>query len=159
MSANNCWAYWTQNIKVNSGTVLSTTRDLVSTEISIVTFTPWLIFEIYSIILQFFLKSRMYIGRIRKQLEINIWHSYLLARVLIIGHSIKKGEQPYRRSIPPHRSTQTYGPKFSQFHAVFRKNWIKLYVGAPRWRVGAPSYGNPGSTPGKGIKPLGKSMY
>ena len=40
-----------------------------------------------------------------------------------------------------------YGPKFSQFHAVF-EILIKLYVGAPSWRVGATSYGNTGSAPG-----------
>ena len=32
------------------------------------------------------------------------------------------------------------GPKCSQFHAVFLENLAKSYVGAPSWRVGAPSY-------------------
>ena len=40
-----------------------------------------------------------------------------------------------------------YGPKFSQFHAVFRKICLKIICWHPRWRVGAPSYRNPGSTP------------
>ena len=45
-----------------------------------------------------------------------------------------------------------YDPKFSQFHAVFRKI-CKNHMLAPFWRVGAPSYGEscirpcPGSVP------------
>ena len=34
-----------------------------------------------------------------------------------------------------------YGPKFSQFHAVFLENLAISYVGAPPRTVGAPSYG------------------
>ena len=36
--------------------------------------------------------------------------------------------------------TPLYGPKFSQFHAVFSQNLAKSYVGAPP-RAGAPYYG------------------
>ena len=39
-----------------------------------------------------------------------------------------------------------YGPKFSQFHAGFRKIW-QNHMLAPPWRVGAPQMGNPGSAP------------
>ena len=38
------------------------------------------------------------------------------------------------RGVPP-----PYGPKFSQFHAVFRKIWHNRML-APSHRVGAPSY-------------------
>ena len=34
----------------------------------------------------------------------------------------------------------SYGPKFSQFHAVFRKIWQNHMLDPPR-TVGAPSYG------------------
>ena len=44
---------------------------------------------------------------------------------------------------PPH------GPNCFQFHAVFSENLIKIICLRPCWRVGAPSYGNPGSAPGK----------
>ena len=37
--------------------------------------------------------------------------------------------------------TPLYGPKFSQFHAVFSQNLAKSYVGAPLPRAGAPYYG------------------
>ena len=43
---------------------------------------------------------------------------------------------------PPH------GPKFSQFHAVFRKIW-QNHMLAPPWRVGAPSYGESWTRPCK----------
>ena len=53
------------------------------------------------------------------------------------------------RRVPP-----PYGPKFSQFHAVFHKIWQKSYVGAPPWRVGAPSYGESWIRPDKCKLPL-----
>ena len=35
-----------------------------------------------------------------------------------------------------------YGPKFSQFHAVFHKIWENHMLAPPSpWRAGAPSYG------------------
>ena len=39
------------------------------------------------------------------------------------------------RRVPP------YGPKFSQFHAVFWKIWQNHMLAPPPRRVGAPSYG------------------
>ena len=49
------------------------------------------------------------------------------------------------------------GPKFSQFHAVFRKIWQNHMLALPPWRVGAPSYGESCIRPCKwvaGKKPL-----
>ena len=41
------------------------------------------------------------------------------------------------RPPPPAR----YGPKFSQFHAVFRKIWQNHMLVPQPWGIGAPSYG------------------
>ena len=40
-----------------------------------------------------------------------------------------------------------YGPKFSQFHAVFPRNLAKSYVGAPPGGLVPPHTGDPGSDP------------
>ena len=50
------------------------------------------------------------------------------------------------RRAPPH------GPKFSWFHAVFRKFWKNRMLAPlpPPPRVGAPPTGNPGSAPARG---------
>ena len=46
------------------------------------------------------------------------------------------------RHVPP-----TYGPKCSQFHAVFWKIWQNHMLASPPCRVDAPPTGNPGSAP------------
>ena len=46
----------------------------------------------------------------------------------------------------PSGTPPAHGPKFSQFHAVFRKIW-QNHMLVPPWRVGAPPTGNPGSAP------------
>ena len=43
---------------------------------------------------------------------------------------------------PPH-----YGPKFSQYHAVFWKNFGKIVGWCYSWKVGTPPTVNPGSAP------------
>ena len=48
-------------------------------------------------------------------------------------------------------------PKFSQFHAVFRKNLAKSYVGAPRG-LAPPPMGNPRSAP-VNYKIEGESLF
>ena len=40
-----------------------------------------------------------------------------------------------------------YGPKFSQFHAVFRKIWQNHMLAPPRRLAPSPT-GNPGPAPG-----------
>ena len=45
-----------------------------------------------------------------------------------------------------------YRPKFSQFHAVFRKICQNHRFVSPPWRVGAPSYGEYWIRPGGGKK-------
>ena len=45
---------------------------------------------------------------------------------------------------PPPPNTHTHGPKFLSFMQFF-ENFGKFLCWRPRWRVGAPSYRNPGS--------------
>ena len=49
----------------------------------------------------------------------------------------------------PRRAPSPHGPKFSQFHAVFRKIWQNRVLAPPRGGLALPPMGNPGSAPAK----------
>ena len=86
------------------------------------------------------------------------WEPWSLAADLTLdtkqeGHTVR-GKQPKIRQLrlaPPlagNPKSAPYGPKFSQFHAVFRKIW-QNHMLVPPGGLAPPPTGNPRSAPGK----------
>ena len=75
--------------------------------------------------------------------------------VLILLVKILSGG--FREGAPGARPS--YGPKFSQFHAVFLQNLAKSYVGAPPGGLAPPPMRNPGCAPDTYLKFLVSDGY